>query len=939
MADTVPGEDSMPQPEDSEVAEDEQQQQQQQQQQSIAAEGAEVEGSDEQPSADTEAAADGASEAAAADEEQPASEEQTTEEPAADVEANSDSQSEMAADGEQPAAVDGEESDQQSRALLDEETDTLAAGKATAAAEGSAAEAVAVESGAGASVDGEEEPGQMQSAVSLKVDTAAEDEAEADISTVEPVDQPPQAEQPADKPTVRTSLFGLQHNWCPLCSRQGQQAVDSAEGREQQSGASNSDALSLSWAEQSLFACGAEHHSNIVAFKSLLPPASSLPPFIPPSIAVIGPPLSGRTSLAKRLCSSLGLTYLSIPDIFASLHSASHALSAQLSASLPSPPTLSLTLDCVEAALCQLAEAHEATRGWLLDGYPNTRAEAEALQQRGLLPRQCINLTCVKRGGQQAEVAEVDRRWRARDEKEQAAREEQERLAVEMAAAAAQEEKRVKKEKEEAAADAGGEEGEEADAEEAQHTEHDATAVVELPDAAADGVETANGEEQDDAESEVEQAAAGGSDDLEEASKEASVASAPMEKPGVSAEAPVLQLHMAVNANGKVMADIRLVPVTPPTPIDLLAPFIASMRRTLTAEQWSEQAPAFQQLLDHLRSGRLLTTLAVPTSLWSAHRQASEAVAAYAAARMAHLQALFAALPSSLSSLPFPSARLASDLSPFGLYSAVSWRDRAALHKLQPDAVTTRWVQYKGVLYALCDEQQEQQFTADSARYHSSSTFPAELPLPFSDDGGTGQLAYPLRYAGYCPVSIQQQQAGEVLYVQPGKSQHSALFQSRLYRCSSAAALQLFLTFPSRYSGLSLPSPLPLPLHLQPLPLAPDAVHSFLLSNFDARLASCLSALSAQRHALLYPGLSVQQSALLHLALQLRGDAARLQAFEAECRLGREIAAETADANGAGSESERHATYDAIIAEVADADGARLEQYVERRFFPLVRAV
>ena len=345
---------------------------------------------------------------------------------------------------------------------------------------------------------------------------------------------------------------------------------------------------------------------------------------------------------------------------------------------------------------------------------------------------------------------------------------------------------------------------------------------------------------------------------------------------------------------------------------------------------------SFSQLLEYLQSERLLSTITVPTSLWSAHRQANEAIAASAVARMAHLQALSAALPSSLSSLPFSSTRLLTDLSKFDLYSAVSWHERAALQKLQSDSAETRWVQHKGLLYALSNQQEEQQFITDPARYHDSSSFPTELPNPFNDDGETGQLVYPLRYMGYCPVSIQRQQAGEVLYIQPGSSKHSALYQSRLHRFSSSDALQQFLAFPARYSNLTLPSPLPLPLHLQPLPLAPDVVHSFLTLNFNARLASCLSTLSKLRHTLLYPGLSVQQSALIHLALQLRGDAVRLQAFEGECQLGREIAKEADDADGNEEVSMRHAAYDAIRAEVTKQDWRDVQKYVEGRFFPIV---
>ena len=688
--------------------------------------------------------------------------------------------------------------------------------------------------------------------------------------------------------------------------------------------------------EQSIFACNAEHHSTITAFKSLLPLASSLPPFVPTSVAVIGPPLSGRTSLSKRLCSLLNLTYLSIPDIHASLASSHHALSAQLSALLPSPPPLSLVLDCVEAALCQLTEANEGSKGWVLDGFPNSREEAGAMQLRGLLPRHCINLAVVRKGGQLEEVAEVGRRWTAREEREQREREEQERLAAERAAAAALEEERKKKQQEAAAAGGEGEEDEEAGSEEAEQTEEPAQPPEEQTDEKAQENEDAGEQESPDG-ADAEQSPADDAN-IDTAAAEASedTASSPMDQPSVNEAEIALHVVFAINMYGDVQVDIQPLPSTPAVAIDLLTPFIASLYATLGAEQWSEQVAAFSQLLDYLRAERLLSTITTPTSLWSAHRQACETIATFTAARMAHLQALSAALPSSLSSLPFSSQRLSTDLSGFGLYCAVCWHDRAALLELQSDDTATRWVQYRGLLYAACSQQDEQHFITDPARYHDSSSFPTDLPRPFTDDAAIGQLVYPLRYAGYCPSSIRRQQAGEVLYVQPGSSKHSALYQSRLYRFSSAKALEVFLTFPGRYCDLSLPSPLPLPLHLQPLPLAPDVVHSFLTLNFDARLATCLSTLSKQRHTLLYPGLSVQQTALVHLALQLRGDIVRLQAFEGECQLGREIAKETEDAGGREEVDVRHAAYDAVHAEVAGQDWQTVQKYLEDRFFSIV---
>ena len=430
----------------------------------------------------------------------------------------------------------------------------------------------------------QERRSQHRAIISLNVDTTAEDEAEAEIPPPEPVTQPSQQDQPpaAAVPT-RVSLYGSQHMWCPLCRRQTQQTAESADGKDQV-GTIASDALSLSWVEQSLFACNAEHHSNIIAYKSLLPPAPSLPPFVPTSLSVIGPPLSGRTSLAKRLCSSLNLTYLSIADILASLVALSDPLSTQLSASLPSPPPLSVVLDCVEAALCKLAELNESTNGWVLDGFPNTREEAEAMQQRGLLPRQCINLAIVKKGGRQAEVDEVQRRWKAREEKEQREREEQERLAAEKAAAAALEERRKAEQQAAAAAenDEEGEGGEEAGGEEAEATEQPAQPTEEQANSDSEEATAVDGGDvEEPAESENEQSAED-SADLDEAAPNAKkeAVSSPGNQPSTTETELALHCNCSVNADGEVTVDIHTLPTTPAVSIDLLTPFVDSLRAT-----------------------------------------------------------------------------------------------------------------------------------------------------------------------------------------------------------------------------------------------------------------------------------------------------------------------------------------------------------------------
>ena len=104
------------------------------------------------------------------------------------------------------------------------EDDSAAAAPDVIAPVESLAAATDMESGA----EAEEEP--KQSSVSLNVDTTAEDETEAEITAPEPVTQPLQQDEPPASAPVRLSLYGSQHHWCPLCSRQTQQTAEGPDG-------------------------------------------------------------------------------------------------------------------------------------------------------------------------------------------------------------------------------------------------------------------------------------------------------------------------------------------------------------------------------------------------------------------------------------------------------------------------------------------------------------------------------------------------------------------------------------------------------------------------------------------------------------------------------------------------------------------------------------
>ncbi|XP_062434949.1 adenylate kinase 8-like [Rhea pennata] len=83
-----------------------------------------------------------------------------------------------------------------------------------------------------------------------------------------------------------------------------------------------------------------------------------------PRVLLLGPPAAGKTTVAARLCRALGAVHLS-------------------------PGRL---LVWAELAAGRAAEPGCARRGWVLEGLPASRAQALALQARGVLPRHAVLL-------------------------------------------------------------------------------------------------------------------------------------------------------------------------------------------------------------------------------------------------------------------------------------------------------------------------------------------------------------------------------------------------------------------------------------------------------------------------------------------------------------------------------------------------------------------
>ena len=98
----------------------------------------------------------------------------------------------------------------------------------------------------------------------------------------------------------------------------------------------------------------------------------------PPNLVLLGPPGAGKGTVAELLGARLGIPHISSGDMFRAAISAGTSLGRQVAATIKRGALVS---DQVTVALIrERLAADDAGSGYLLDGFPRTIAQAEALQ-------------------------------------------------------------------------------------------------------------------------------------------------------------------------------------------------------------------------------------------------------------------------------------------------------------------------------------------------------------------------------------------------------------------------------------------------------------------------------------------------------------------------------------------------------------------------------
>ena len=117
------------------------------------------------------------------------------------------------------------------------------------------------------------------------------------------------------------------------------------------------------------------------------------PPPTPIKIAIVGPPKSGKTTLAKRFSAELGVMKVSIEDIVQLLLSkfSNTVIAENVHAILLNGAEL--PTDLLMIGLDQiLLDERACTRGYVFDGFPSNMEQFDAMQRRSILPFKIVEL-------------------------------------------------------------------------------------------------------------------------------------------------------------------------------------------------------------------------------------------------------------------------------------------------------------------------------------------------------------------------------------------------------------------------------------------------------------------------------------------------------------------------------------------------------------------
>ncbi|XP_063079133.1 adenylate kinase 9 isoform X2 [Engraulis encrasicolus] len=114
---------------------------------------------------------------------------------------------------------------------------------------------------------------------------------------------------------------------------------------------------------------------------------------VPIRMAIVGPPKSGKTTLANKFVSQFGMMSLSLGLVIRRVlsHQPHGELATQMLQHLHQGHSVpdQLAIQCLEVVLMDLASS---TRGYVLDGFPLSKQQADLMEERGIIPMVVVEM-------------------------------------------------------------------------------------------------------------------------------------------------------------------------------------------------------------------------------------------------------------------------------------------------------------------------------------------------------------------------------------------------------------------------------------------------------------------------------------------------------------------------------------------------------------------
>ncbi|KAK7500075.1 hypothetical protein BaRGS_00008622, partial [Batillaria attramentaria] len=116
-------------------------------------------------------------------------------------------------------------------------------------------------------------------------------------------------------------------------------------------------------------------------------------PVVPIRIAIVGPPKSGKTTLANRFVEEYGVWRLSVGEAMRHVltNQPQSELARNMNRCLLRGMVVTEELQTMALEVCML-DMRCQTRGYVLDGYPMTKRQVELMTERNIIPVRVINL-------------------------------------------------------------------------------------------------------------------------------------------------------------------------------------------------------------------------------------------------------------------------------------------------------------------------------------------------------------------------------------------------------------------------------------------------------------------------------------------------------------------------------------------------------------------